>query len=445
MTIRAIELIANGAPWCITQEMMDTIVAVAERSTNPEAVAAELGRSLDNTRNVTERDGVAIIPVSGPIFPKANLMTEISGATAIGVLALDLRRALDNPSIHSILLDIDSPGGNVVGINEFAGMVRDAEKPITAYVGGMAASAAYWIASAADQIVIEPTAMVGNIGVVTQARLKDDKSSVELVSSRAPDKRPDVSTEQGKAVMQGEIDALEDVFLTTVATNRGQSVDDIAAQRGRVLIGKHAVEAGFADSLGSFESVLAGLSGQPKQRGNTMTDKASAQAPEITQAFIAANHPDIAEAFRNEGAEASKNDNESALSAARAEGATAENERVQAVQAQLIPGHEALIQTLMFDGKTSGPEAAVQIVNAEKTARGNVMTSIKTEAPKPVAQPASDAVSAAAADDNAPIEERAQAEWDKSAALRAEFGGQFEPFLAFKKADEGGQIKVLSK
>lgn len=443
MTIRALELIANGAPWCITHEMMDTIVAVAERTTSPEAVAAELGRPLDNTRSVTERNGVAIIPVSGPIFPKANLFTEISGATSIEILALDFNRALANPGIHAIVLDMDSPGGNVVGINEFAGMVSAAEKPVTAYVGGMAASAAYWIAAAADKVVIDATALVGNIGVVTEARIGGNKDRIELVSSRAQDKRPNLSTEQGRSVVQVQLDALEDVFLTTVAANRGQEVEEIAAHRGRVLIGNHAVDAGFADSLGSLESVIAGLSGQTT-RGTTMGTNNADHAPEITQDFVAQNHPAIAEAFRQEGQATAATDIESQLAAARTEGATAENARAQAVQTQLIPGHEALIQTLMFDGKTSGPEAAVQIVNAEKSARQAALANIQDEAPKALAMPANEPV-AAAQDENAPVEDRCKTEWDASATLRTEFGNSFESYLAYSKAQESGRVKVLNK
>lgn len=443
MTVRAIELIANGAPWCITQEMMDTIVAVAERTTSPEAVAAELGRPLDNTRSVTERDGVAIIPISGPIFPKANLFTEISGATSIEILALDFTRAMANPGIHSIILDIDSPGGNVVGINEFAGMVRGAQKPVTAYVGGMAASAAYWIASAADQVVIDATAQVGNIGVVTEARVGGPKDRVELVSSRAQDKRPNMATEQGRSVVQVQLDAIEDVFLTTVAANRGRDVEEIAAHRGRVLIGNHAVNAGFADSLGSLESVLAGLSGKTK-RGTIMGTNTADQAPGINQSFVAQNHPAIAEAFRKEGAAAAATEIESQLAAARAEGAAAETARAQAVQSQLIPGHEALIQALMFDGKTSGPEAAVQIVNAEKAARQSALAKIQSEAPAPVAMPANEPAPTAQ-DENAPLEDRCKAAWDASAPLRTEFSSNFESFLAYSRAQESGRVKVLSK
>ncbi|MEE9339944.1 MAG: S49 family peptidase [Methylococcaceae bacterium] len=257
----AINLISNGAPWAITADMMATIISVAERTNDIEALKAKLDKPLENTRQVTHRNGVAVIPISGPIFPKANLFSEISGATSIDVLSLDFNKALNDSSIKSIVLDIDSPGGAVAGINEFSNMVRDCKKPITAYVGSLSASAAYWISSACDQVVIDATASIGNVGIVTSRKNTDD-DIIEIVSSRAEDKRPDPQTDKGRAVIQEELDHLEDVFLQTVAKNMGKTVDQIASYRGRSLVGKHAVKAGFANKLGSLESVIAQLSGK---------------------------------------------------------------------------------------------------------------------------------------------------------------------------------------
>lgn len=90
-----------------------------------------------------------------------------------------------------------------------------------------------------------------------------------------------------------------------------------------------------------------------------------ANAPEMTREFVAENHPAIAEAFRAEG---------------REEGASAERARIQAVEAHLMPGHEALVQSLKFDGKTSGPEAASQILQAERERRGKALTDLKADA-----------------------------------------------------------------
>ncbi|MGA7425850.1 MAG: ATP-dependent Clp protease proteolytic subunit [Rhodoplanes sp.] len=108
-------------------------------------------------------DGVAILPVTGPIFPRANMMTEYSGATSINTLTDDYRKALDSAEVGAILMLLDSPGGQVSGINAFADIVAAGTKKkyTTAFVAGSAASAAYWIASAASEIAMERTGIIG--------------------------------------------------------------------------------------------------------------------------------------------------------------------------------------------------------------------------------------------------------------------------------------------
>ena len=119
---RALELAASR-PWLMPPEPPDTLMAVADRQGDPEALEARLGRPLDNTRAVSLRDGVAVIPVTGPIMRYANLFTRISGATSTQELATDLQAALDDPKVRSILLNVDSPGGEANGISELADMV----------------------------------------------------------------------------------------------------------------------------------------------------------------------------------------------------------------------------------------------------------------------------------------------------------------------------------
>lgn len=388
---KAINFIANGAPWAITESMMETIISVSKRENDIEALRSRLDRPLDNTRETTVRNGTAVIPITGPIFPKANMFTEISGATSVDMLALDLNQAIDDRTISNIVLDIDSPGGNVIGINEFANMVSNSPKPVTAFVGGMAASAAFWIASAADQIVIDDTAQVGNIGVVT-SRIIDDDEKIELVSSRAPDKRADITTEEGRAVIQANLDKIEDVFISTVSLNRVISEDDIASHRGRILIGSEAVAAGFADALGSLESVIAGDSGNSKKERGAIMATAKTEAPEITKAYIAENYPDIAEAFQKEGENKALSDIESMIPDAKKEGAEQERSRIQAVEEQSIFGHEKLINTMKFDGQTTGEQAAVAILKAEKEVRSDYANQMANEAPKPVESKSSDEV-----------------------------------------------------
>jgi capsid assembly protease len=255
-----------------------TILEVANREVDLEAVAAKLGRPLENrARYITLRDRVAIVDVIGPLFRYANLFTEISGATSLEVLATELNAAVENPNVDAILLNVDSPGGEANGVNEFAAMVRDArkKKTVCAYVGGMAASGSYWIASAAGKIFADESAFIGSIGVV--ARFRDNRSAesrqgaqtIEIVSSQSPNKRVDPATDEGRSHIQQRVDDLAQIFVEAVASNRGTTAEKVLADfgQGGVMIASKAIEAGMVDGLSSFESVLAHLSATGRASG----------------------------------------------------------------------------------------------------------------------------------------------------------------------------------
>jgi signal peptide peptidase SppA len=283
--LRAFDL-ACTVPWAIRPDALSVILDLAARAevapeviaaamTNgtPEAVAARLGRPLDNAHAVTMHGNVAVIPVSGPIFRYANLFAEISGATSTEVLAKDLRAALDDPSVSGILLEVDSPGGEVAGTAELAAMIRAAaaEKPVHAYVDDLGASAAYWLSSATERITASSTAILGSIGVVSALPnpQKRDAKDIEFVSSQSPKKRADITTEAGRAQVQTVVDALADVFVSDVARYRGVGTDAVLSDfgQGDVFVGQSAVDAGLADGIGSFEQALAGLRDAAQRRG----------------------------------------------------------------------------------------------------------------------------------------------------------------------------------
>lgn len=275
--------LALTLPWLCTEdyvrlildiaarEQSDVALAVqlrAERAERPNALAARAGRPLDGTRDVMLRDGVAIVPIIGPIVRRADFFSLASGGTSTATIAQDLTRALDDPAVDAILLEIDSPGGEATGIHELAAMLYDARgrKPITAYVEGLGASAAYWIASAADAIVASATAGLGSIGAVMAVYdpLKTKTQQIEFVSSQSPRKRLDPHTEAGKAGYQRIVDDLAEVFIGAVAAHRGVSEERVLSDfgQGGLLIGRHAVAAGLADRLGSFEATLSDLHAQ---------------------------------------------------------------------------------------------------------------------------------------------------------------------------------------
>lgn len=278
--------------WAIRPEALEAGLRIAARAHGGvEALQARAGQPLENTRTVIYReDGprrVAVVPVTGPIFRRANLFTEISGGTSTDILARDIQAAADDPSIHAIVLEIDSPGGQVPGTAELAALVRQAacRKPVVAHADGMMCSAAYWIGSAATRVITSPTGDLGCIGVVTRARKREDPDRapyIEFVSSNAENKRLDPASDAGRAAIQREIDDIEAVFVEAVASYRGVTPETVRSRfgRGGTFIGCRAVQAGLADAVGDFESIVSDLSAgrlpgpgaaAPRERGRGVT------------------------------------------------------------------------------------------------------------------------------------------------------------------------------
>jgi ClpP class serine protease len=241
--------------------------------------------------------GTAIIPIVGTLFPRPNLFTLFGFGTPLTDIQQQLHKAASSAAVRRIVLNFDSPGGSITGVHELANTIKAVNKPTVAYVAGMAASAAYWLAAACDQIVTDATAELGSIGVIGVWQLGKDKNSIEIVSSNAPDKRPDGTTPEGKRVMQIEIDDLEAVFIRSLAGLRPALTEaKIKALRGGVQIGAKAVQAGLADGLGSLQGVL---SGQPISKPAPQHTPAAAQQDDFKRAIAHARglkHPEPAPA-----------------------------------------------------------------------------------------------------------------------------------------------------
>jgi ClpP class serine protease len=236
----------------------------------PEALEAKRAQRLERTWTVQKRDNVAIMAIHGAISRYDSFLNWIRGGTALEDLALDFKTALDNPEVKGIVLDVDSPGGEAAGINEFAEMVRAAKKPVVAYVGNCAASAALWIASAADEVVVNETAELGSLGVVFGYRPSESKI-VEIVSTASPKKRLDPGSKEGRAEIQGRADDLASIFISQVAKYRGITEEKVKSDfgQGGMMIAAKAIKAGMADKYGSLEGVIAELQVKNTTYGGT--------------------------------------------------------------------------------------------------------------------------------------------------------------------------------
>jgi len=213
--------------------------------------------------------GIAVIPILGTLVMMAGGVRAASGLMSFGEIEGAFTAALEDPSVRGILLEIDSPGGEVNGVFDLADLIFAARgfKPIWAVANEMAFSAAFALASAADRIVLPRTAVLGSVGVVAlhidQSQLDKDTGldfSFVFAGERKIDGNPhEPLSERARSELQEQVDAVSDIFAATVARGRGLSIDAVKATEARAFMGAEAVAAGFADAVMTFNDTLAAL------------------------------------------------------------------------------------------------------------------------------------------------------------------------------------------
>jgi ClpP class serine protease len=194
------------------------------------------------------------------------------GNTSYPEIASALTSANSNPDIKNITLNVDSPGGHFDGLFDALAAIQAVSKPITTVVSNLAASAAYAIVGQADKIVAKNrAARVGSIGVV--ATFYVDDHEVEITSTGAPQKRPDVKTKAGISMVREELDAMHDLFVDSIAKGRGKTVETINAEfgQGATLLADEALKRGMIDAIATGDSGQASKSA-------TYTDSIGAQS-----------------------------------------------------------------------------------------------------------------------------------------------------------------------
>ncbi|KQT10972.1 S49 family peptidase [Ramlibacter sp. Leaf400] len=463
------------SPWAIELPKLREIQAIYAAHLRGEkidvdAVEARLQRPLANEQQEYRiQDGVAVLSLEGVIAPKANLFTRISGGVSTQLAQKQVESAIADPRVRALVLQIDSPGGSIFGTPELATSILElsSEKPIVAVSDAVMASAAYWIGSAANAVYITGrTVQVGSIGVVATHNYNPRvaEGTTEITAGRykriASDTAP--LTEEGRAYLQERVDHIYTVFVDAVAQHRGVTVEQVLEHMadGRVFVGQQAIDAGLVDGVSTVDALVEQLADNPEafsKRRRTALRGASgpaaqgagvAQDPPNPPTSITGFQMDIEKLKAEHGSVY-----QAVLALGIAQGADAERARIQAVEAALIPGHEALIASLKFDGKTTGGDAALAVNAAERQIRQAQGKANTEAAPKPVAQvPAPTVPADAAAKDAAeqqrlaamPIDERCKAEWDANAEIRGEFG-TLSAYTAFAKASAAGKVRVLKQ
>lgn len=372
--------------------------------------------TADHPLRLDVRDGVAHIPIAGELTPTADPCGAFMGeaVTEYGFILAALAEAEARDDVSSIALEVDSPGGYVFGVDQVAQAIASVSKPVTAYVGDMAASAAYWLSSQADRIIAtSPVSRVGSIGVAREEY--DDRAQLEregiahrvYTSTDAPDKRVDTATDEGRAKVVAELDAVHEIFVRRVSEGRHVSADTVNKSfgRGGVFTAEKALAVGMIDevlgghlsrpvppasTLGVAESATATPSAKIQSKESNMDEitKLKAESPEI----VAALHEEgvKAERKRREDLLTLRGNNaegDKAVEAAIASGA-AYADAMPVIMAATLKGtggdNPPLVTTAIPEsgsGADSIPGLSVTDIAALKKA-GLSMDEIKANAPK---------------------------------------------------------------
>ena len=227
----------------------------------------------------TRNGAVAVLPMFGVLRNRTNLLAEMSGGTSVEMLSKQFASLVADPNVSAIVLDIDSPGGSVAGIPEFAAQIAAARdvKPVVAVANTLAASAAYWLGSAASEFVATASAEVGSIGalmvhedVSAQDAMLGVKTTIISAGKFKTEGNPyEALSDEAHASLQARVDEAYGQFTADVAKYRGVDASAVRGAQygdGRVLSAKNALKSGMIDRIATLDETVARLL-RPQGRG----------------------------------------------------------------------------------------------------------------------------------------------------------------------------------
>ena len=221
---------------------------------------------------------IAVLPLHGIVTQRSSWLSWLFGGISTDKFGEVFDSVVEDKRISAIIIDVDSPGGSVYGVQELSRRIFNArsKKPITAIVNSVMASAAYWIASAAGTVVITPSGQAGSIGVVAvhfEASKYDEKEGftytvIKAGEHKAEDNSYEPLTEEARDYIQGEVDGYYKSFVADVARNRGVSEEFVEKKfgQGRMQSAKDAKASRLVDGIATFDEVINKLSKQLNQK-----------------------------------------------------------------------------------------------------------------------------------------------------------------------------------
>jgi len=232
--------------------------------------------------------------VFGTLVKRAGVIEAASGLTSYDHIEEQILDAATDPAVRAILLDVDSPGGEVAGAFDLADLVFEARslKPVWAVADEEAFSGAYAITSAAERVIVPRTGGLGSIGVVALHVVRSARDAMEgykyttvYAGAAKNDFNPhETLKDTARTRLQTEVDRVHALFVETVARNRGLTADAVRATEAGLYFGEDAVRAGLADEVGTLRGAFAALAA-------SLAESRSIAAVPATRPGAASHHP----------------------------------------------------------------------------------------------------------------------------------------------------------
>ena len=283
-------------PWAITAEYYSIICEVVRQRITGGPTLEDVDQLLKAAaqpvrvgaapprRGAARRGSVAVLPLYGVLGQRMGMVSALSGGTSTDQFGQAFREAVGDSAIGAIVIDVDSPGGAVQGTAELWQKIMDARgtKPVVAVANSLAASAAYWIASAADEIVVTPTGQVGSIGIIVahedQSGAQEQsgvKTTLITAGKRKAMGHPFAElSDEDRAALQGRVDTYYGMMTSQIGKGRGVSSADVRAGfgEGDVVLAQEAVKIGMADRVGTLDSAISRLLGRVGERAGAKAE-----------------------------------------------------------------------------------------------------------------------------------------------------------------------------
>lgn len=290
-------------PWALMPSMLSTIASIIDERNagvrlSDDEIVARIDAAATGPRNGSQRAGaVAVIPIYGVISQRMNLMSRMSGGTSIDDIRGQFRDAMADRDITGIVFDVDSPGGAVDGVEELATEIREArggDKRIVSVANTLSASAAYWLAAQADEVVATPSAQVGSVGIFAMHQDVSKAAEMAGVSTsfvsagkyKVEGNEFEPLSDDAREYLQGQVDEVYDMFVGSLAKARGVSVGTVRSDfgEGRVMLAKRAKSAGMIDRIDTLDNTVRRVAwAAPRTTtqaiGSGMTIVANAEPP----------------------------------------------------------------------------------------------------------------------------------------------------------------------